>query len=97
MKSEVFVLAKYLNIIEDIQNSKPTDGLWDDDRTDEDQIGASYDEIEYVMKNFEKNSNQNLQPDKKGVQLYKNLNSKNKHKMDPIPVCKVPKYLKNSI
>ena len=98
MKSEVFVLAKYLNIIEDIQNSKPTDGLWDDDRTDEDQIGASYDEIEYVMKNFGKNSNQKFTTRQKEVlQLYKILNSKNKHKMDPIPVCKVPKYLKNSI
>ena len=78
MKSEVFVLAKYLNIIEDIQNSKPTDGLWDDDRTDEDQIGASYDEIEYVMKNFGKKTQiKNLQPDKKEVlQLYKILNRK---------------------
>ena len=91
-------MAKYLNIIEDIQNSKPTDGLWDDDRTDEDQIGASYDEIEYVMKNFGKNSNQKFTTRQKEVlQLYKILNRKNKHKMDPIPVCKVPKYLKNSI
>ena len=98
MKSEVFVLAKYLNIVEDIQNSKPTDGLWDDDRTDEDQIGASYDEIEYVMKNFGENSNQKFTTRQKEVlQLYKILNRKNKHKMDPIPVCKVPKYLKNSI
>ncbi len=98
MKSEVFILAKYLDIIEDIQKSEPTDGLWDDDRTDEDQIGASYDEIEFVMKNFEKKSNLIFTSRQKKVyQLYKKLNSKNKHKMNPIPVCKVPSSLKNSI
>ena len=98
MKSEVFVLAKYLNVIEDIQKSKPTDGLWDDDRTDEDQIGASYDEIEFIMKNFDEKSNKIFTGRQEEVyQLYKNLNSKNKHKMNPIPVCKIPDSLKNSI
>jgi len=98
MKSEVFVLAKYLNVIEDIQKSKPTDGLWDDDRTDEDQIGATYDEIEFIMKNFDEKSNKIFTNRQEEVyQLYKNLNSKNKHKMNPIPVCKIPDNLKNSI
>ena len=98
MKSEVFVLAKYLNVIEDIQKSKPTDGLWDDDRTDEDQIGASYDEIEFIMKNFDEKSNKIFTSRQEEVyQLYKNLNIKNKHKMNPIPVCKIPDSLKNSI
>ena len=98
MKSEVFVLAKYLNVIEDIQKSKPTDGLWDDDRTDEDQIGASYDEIEFIMKNFDEKSNKIFTSRQKEVyQLYKNLNIKNKHKMNPIPVCKIPDSLKNSV
>ena len=98
MKSEVFVLAKYLNVIEDIQKSKPTDGLWDDDRTDEDQIGASYDEIEFIMKNFDEKSNKIFTSRQKEVyQLYKNLNIKNKHKMNPIPVCKIPDSLKDSI
>ena len=98
MKSEVFVLAKYLNVIEDIQKSKPTDGLWDDNRTDEDQIGASYDEIEFIMKNLDEKSNKIFTGRQDEVyQLYKNLNSKNKHKMNPIPVCKIPESLKNSV
>ncbi|MFL2591092.1 MAG: NAD(+) synthase [Flavobacteriaceae bacterium] len=98
MKSDVFVLAKHLNIIEDIQKSDPTDGLWDDDRTDEDQIGASYEEIEFVMKSIEKNSKETLNSRQEEVlKLYKNLNSKNNHKMSPVPVCIVPKALKNSI
>ena len=98
MKSEVYMLAKFLNVIKDIQNSEPTDGLWDDDRTDEDQIGASYNEIEFIMKNSGKGFNENFTRRQKEVhQLYKNLNKKNKHKMKPIPVCKVPESLKNSI
>ena len=98
MKSEVFIMAKYLNVIEDIRNAEPTDGLWDDDRTDEDQIGASYDEIEFVMNTLEKKSNKTFTVRQEKVyQLYKNLNRKNKHKMDPIPVCKIPKNLKNSV
>ena len=98
MKSEVFVLAKYFNVIEDIQKSDPTDGLWDDDRTDEDQIGATYDEIEFIMKNIDKKSKKVLTTRQEKVyEIYKNLNSKNKHKMNPIPVCKVPPSLKNSI
>jgi len=98
MKSEVFILAKHLNVIEDIQKSDPTDGLWDDDRTDEDQIGASYEEIEFVMKSIELKSKETLTIRQEEVlELYRNLNSKNKHKMRPVPVCKVPKALKNSI
>ena len=98
MKSEVFILAKHLNIIMDIQKSDPTDGLWDDNRTDEDQIGASYDEIEFVMKNIEEKSQGTLTSRQEEVlKLYRSLNSKNKHKMISIPVCKVPKALKNSI
>ena len=98
MKSEVFALAKYFNVIEDIQKSDPTDGLWDDDRTDEDQIGATYDEIEFIMKNIDKKSKKVLTTRQEKVyEIYKNLNSKNKHKMNPIPVCKVPPSLKNSI
>ena len=98
MKSEVFILAKYLNIIDDIQKSEPTDGLWDDDRTDEDQIGATYDEIEFAMKNMGKKAENVLTSRQKEVyKIYKSLNSKNKHKMHPIPVCKLPKILKTSI
>ena len=86
MKSEVFALAKYLNVIEDIQKSKPTDGLWDDDRTDEDQIGATYNELEWAMTfNGDESS---LSPKQKEVlEIYNKFNTANKHKMLPIPVC----------
>ena len=50
LKSEVFMLSKYLNIIKEIQDAEPTDGLWDDNRNDEEQIGATYKEIEWAMK-----------------------------------------------
>ena len=53
MKTEVFGLAKHLGIIESIQNAPPTDGLWDDDRSDEDQLGASYSELEWAMQYLE--------------------------------------------
>ena len=97
MKSEVFVLAKYFNVIEDIQKSDPTDGLWDDDRTDEDQIGATYDEIEFIMKNIDKKSKKVLTTRQEKVyEIYKNLNSKNKHKMNLFLFVKPPS-LKNSI
>ena len=57
MKSEVFKLSAELGIDKEILNAKPTDGLWDDDRSDEDQIGASYDDIEKVMKKIEDGEN----------------------------------------
>ena len=50
MKSEVYAIARYLGVDEEIQKAPPTDGLWGDDRTDEDQLGASYDELEWAMK-----------------------------------------------
>ena len=81
MKSEVFILAKYLNVIEDIQKSEPTDGLWDDDRTDEAQLGLSYNDLEDAMEN-ESSINR---------PKYSQIRRLNLHKMEPIPVCKMPK------
>src|SRR5690606_27976837 len=49
MKTEVFEIAKTLGVVASIQNAKPTDGLWNDDRSDEDQIGATYPELEWAM------------------------------------------------
>src|SRR5690554_6916953 len=86
LKSEVFLLAEHLNVIDEILESKPTDGLWGDERSDEDQIGASYDELEFAM-NFQGDI-KNLTPRQKEVyQIYQNLNSRNQHKILPIPVC----------
>ena len=95
MKTEVFGLAKYLGIIESIQNAPPTDGLWDDDRSDEDQLGASYSELEWAMRYLEQNNVQKLTPRQKEVLgIYNAFHSANKHKMLPIPVCEIPDNLR---
>ena len=92
LKSEVFKLAKYLKIIKSIQEAKPTDGLWPDNRTDEDQIGVSYDELEWAMKIYEKKIDINSFSERQKLVLhvYKDLNTKNHHKMIQIPICKIP-------
>ena len=89
LKSEVYKLAEFLKIISGIQTAKPTDGLWGDDRTDEDQIGASYSEIEWAMKNLNKKDLNKEQ--EQIIKLYKKHNKNNQHKMNPIPVCLIPK------
>ncbi|MEN8928668.1 MAG: NAD(+) synthase [Flavobacteriales bacterium] len=92
MKTEVFAIAAELNIIEEIQQAKPTDGLWGDDRTDEDQIGASYPELEWAMRYIEHNETIELTERQEEVMsIYKRLNRANQHKMMPIPVCQIPK------
>ena len=88
LKTEVYLLAKHLKINEDILSADPTDGLWDNDRTDESQIGATYPEIELAMQNLE-NENNLSERHKKVLRIYKNLNTKNQHKMNPIPTFKL--------
>ena len=90
LKSEVFSLAKFYKIIDEIIEAEPNDGLWNDNRSDEDQIGASYEEIETAMINFDKNEDLSHR-EKEVLEIYKSFNTANKHKMDPIPVCKIPK------
>ena len=79
-KTEVWELGKELGILEEIINAAPTDGLWDDGRTDEGQLGLSYKELEEAMNN--KNS---INREK-----YNSIRNANLHKMEPIPVCKIP-------
>ena len=79
-KTQVRQIAKNLNILEEILQAKPTDGLWEDNRSDEDQIGASYEELEWVMEN----KNKNIKPNKRQkevIKIYYKFNLKNKHKM----------------
>jgi len=96
MKSDVYALGQFLSIPESIQNASPTDGLFGDNRTDEDQLGASYDELEWAMLEDEKGSASEmfLGREKEVFEIYKRLNRANKHKMESIPVCKIPNYLK---
>lgn len=97
VKSEVFELGEHLNIINDILTAPPTDGLWGDDRTDEDQIGATYDELEWAMEMVEKgifDFTQFTSRQQEVFQIYTRLNTVNQHKMVPIPVCEIPKEFK---
>jgi len=75
LKSEVRMLAKKLNILDEIIEAKPTDGLWDDNRNDEDQLGMTYDEIEDAM----------LRTESKSFKDYQKIRNQNIHKMEPIP------------
>jgi len=93
LKTEVFLLSKELNIINDILIAPPTDGLWEDEKTDEDQIGATYKELEWAM-NLD-NLNKNLSKREQEVlTIYTKLNKANKHKILPIPVCLIPEDIK---
>ncbi|MCG2431461.1 NAD(+) synthase [Aequorivita xiaoshiensis] len=95
MKSEVYKLGETLNIPDSIMKAAPTDGLFGDSRSDEDQLGASYDELEWAMKMTEagKSSSDFKGREKTVFEIYTRLNRANKHKMVPIPVCEIPKEL----
>ena len=96
-KTQVRQLAQELKINEDILSAEPTDGLWDEEgRNDENQIGASYPELEWAMEFIESNTKKELTSREKEVlSIYLRLNKQNKHKMTPIPVCEIPKKLFN--
>ena len=91
LKSEVFSLAKYHNIIDEIIQAKPTDGLWNDNRSDEEQIGATYDELEKAMLNVAESNSDLSDREIEVVTTLKSLNFSNRHKMIPIPVCEIPR------
>ena len=91
-KTQVFKLAEFLGVEESVLNAKPTDGLWGDDRTDEDQIGATYPELEWAM-DFKGDESLITNRQKEVLQIYRKFHSANNHKMIPIPVCKIPKDL----
>jgi len=94
-KTEVYQLANHLNINEDIKKAPPTDGLWGDERTDEEQIGASYSELEWAMEFDNNNIDLSLSKrQKKVLEIFRKLNKANQHKMQAIPVCKISKSLK---
>ena len=79
-KTEVWELGKELGILKEIIDASPTDGLWDDGRTDEGQLGFKYQDLEDAMKN----------PNSPHRQEYEKIRKQNLHKMEPIPVCKIP-------
>jgi len=93
LKTEVFKIGAELGVSEEILDAPPTDGLWGDDKTDEDQIGASYPELEWAMA-FDGDKNKLGEREKDVLAIYRKLNSVNRHKMLAIPICKIPKNIK---
>lgn len=95
-KTEVYAVGAELGVIDSIMKAAPTDGLWGDDRTDEDQIGASYPELEWAMEFQAKGGDPaSLKGREKEVyEIYTRLHRINQHKMVPIPVCEIPAELK---
>ncbi len=79
-KTQVWELGKELGILKEIIDAPPTDGLWDDGRTDEGQLGLKYNELEEAMEN----------PNSPNRDKYENIRKQNMHKMEPIPVCIIP-------
>jgi len=97
MKTEVYELAAYLGVAQSIQLAAPTDGLWGDNRSDEDQIGASYPELEWAMLFGETTQDSNVELSERQrevLSIYRRMNAANQHKMRPIPVCLVPQEMK---
>lgn len=93
-KSEVWALAKHLGVSKEITNANPTDGLWGKDRTDEDQLGASYPELEWAME-FNGNEANLSERQREVLTIYRRFNAANQHKMQPIPVCIIPDEIRS--
>ena len=88
-KSEVYALAEVMGIVQEIQDVAPTDGLWNDGRTDEDQMGATYEELEWAMREIENSSSKPLTARQGEVlEIYWRLHNANSHKMNSIPIFK---------
>jgi len=87
MKSDVYKLAKDMGVADSILKAKPTDGLWDDKRTDEDQLGVSYDDLEWAM-SYDKEENITKEQEEI-LKIYNKFRKANMHKMKPIPIFKV--------
>ena len=94
-KSEVYALAAHLGVHSDILEAPPTDGLWDDDRTDEQQLGVSYDALEWAMKAVAAQQDPEgfSKAEKKAYDTYLRFHRQNQHKMESIPVCVLPEGL----
>lgn len=95
-KSEVYAVARELGIVDSIMQAAPTDGLFGDSRTDEDQIGASYPELEWAMDLRDNGgSTEGLSERQRTVlAIFDKRRAANRHKMDPIPVCLIPSDLR---
>jgi NAD+ synthase len=91
MKTDVWAMGEALHIPKSIIEAPPTDGLWDDGRTDEDQLGMSYADLEVTMKLHESGVTPSSKEEKAKLKKYMEIRARNLHKMNPIPVCVIPK------
>lgn len=87
LKSQVWDMARELDILPEIQAAAPTDGLWDDQRTDQDQLGMTYAELELAMYQHEHKVKPGSAQERDALKRYRELRARNLHKMSPIPVC----------
>jgi NAD+ synthase len=96
LKTQVYQIGQFLGVLEAILQAPPTDGLWNDDRTDESQIGATYPELEWAMQAYENGvtANQLRGREQEVFLIYSRFHKANQHKMLPIPVCLIPEHLK---
>lgn len=96
MKSDVYALGEFMGVPEAILVAPPTDGLFVDDRSDEDQLGATYDELEWAMLESEagKSAESFVGREKEVFEIYQKFHKANGHKMVTIPVCEIPANLK---
>lgn len=90
MKTEVWQLGRELGILQDIIDAKPTDGLWNDGRTDEDQLGMDYPSLEEAMLHDINGTVPKSKKAKNNLEKYRQIRARNLHKMTSIPVFKKP-------
>ena len=101
-KSEVYALGRALGVSSEILGAVPTDGLWGDDRSDEDQLGATYDELEWAMEHVSTSATHKAcasahsERELEVLAIFGRLNEVNGHKMAPIPVCAIPAGFRTS-
>ncbi|MDY3338976.1 NAD(+) synthase [Riemerella anatipestifer] len=90
-KTEVYQLSKALDLVKSIQEAIPTDGLWDTDRTDEQQIGATYPELEKIQKEYPTKTLEDYTGrDREVYTIFDRMHKAAQHKMNPIPICDIP-------
>lgn len=93
-KTQIYQIAAELDIAESIQKAVPTDGLWDTERTDEEQMGASYPELEWAMSVYGTRRPEDFEGRQREVlEIYTRLHKAMLHKVNPIPVCKIPEEM----
>jgi NAD+ synthase len=92
MKTEVWDMGRELGLLKEIIDAPPTDGLWADGRNDEDQLGMTYPELEKAMlqDTYSGIREYATAPEKRLLKRYREIRARNLHKMEPIPVCKIP-------